>query len=221
MVLLYPNPPHSASRRVRLFYLQKVHGMFKDFFAGRHVLTRAENKEGGPLTKKFYTVYLTSSSVWKVRLMRRLCQRLFGTRTTRRCQLNETNQYQMPLLRLPGIPSSGIGCLRTGNQRSGSKAIRLCQVPSLRRLRVCTPALPSSYGNTCRQGAAPQTDRNTYRLFRLWESGLMQKTEAYRWLQVQVGLPQEEAHIAKFSEFRCEEVIQLCRKFCAQNRTVM
>ena len=35
---------------------------------------------------------------------------------------------------------------------------------------------------------------------RLWESGLMQKAEA---------------HIAKFSEFRCEEVIQLCRKFCA------
>lgn len=50
---------------------------------------------------------------------------------------------------------------------------------------------------------------------RLWESGLMQKAEAYRWLQVQLGLPQAEAHIAKFSEFRCEEVIQLCRKFCA------
>lgn len=50
-------------------------------------------------------------------------------------------------------------------------------------------------------------------LRQLWESGLMSKSEAYYWLQVQMGLPQEEAHIAKFSDFRCEQVIRLCRKF--------
>lgn len=47
----------------------------------------------------------------------------------------------------------------------------------------------------------------------LLDSGLMTKKEVYRWLQVQMGLPEEEAHIAKFSERRCEEVIRLCRRF--------
>ena len=47
----------------------------------------------------------------------------------------------------------------------------------------------------------------------LWLSGLMSRKEAYRWLQVQMGLPAEETHIAKFSEQRCEQVIQLCRQF--------
>lgn len=47
----------------------------------------------------------------------------------------------------------------------------------------------------------------------LWECGYMSKKEAYRWLQLQMGLPESEAHIAHFSEFRCEQVIRLCRSF--------
>ncbi len=39
--------------------------------------------------------------------------------------------------------------------------------------------------------------------------------EAYRWLQTQLGLPEAEAHIARFSEFRCQQVTRLCRKFIA------
>ena len=50
-------------------------------------------------------------------------------------------------------------------------------------------------------------------LNRLWEYGCMSKKEAYRWLQVQLGLPESEAHIAHFSEFRCEQVIRLCSSF--------
>ncbi len=45
---------------------------------------------------------------------------------------------------------------------------------------------------------------------RLWQSGLMTKKQAYRWLQAKLGLPEREAHIGKFSLFRCEEVIRLC-----------
>ena len=52
---------------------------------------------------------------------------------------------------------------------------------------------------------------------RLWKSGMMSRTAAYHWLQVQMGLPPEEAHIAKFSEWRCEQVIQLCSQFLAPN----
>lgn len=48
---------------------------------------------------------------------------------------------------------------------------------------------------------------------RLWESGLMNKRQAYLWLQAKMDLPEQEAHIGKFSMFRCEQVIQLCDSF--------
>ena len=41
----------------------------------------------------------------------------------------------------------------------------------------------------------------------------MTRKEAYRWLQVQLGLPESEAHIGRFSEYRCEQVIALCHRF--------
>lgn len=47
-------------------------------------------------------------------------------------------------------------------------------------------------------------------LAKLWEQGLMSRKEAYRWLQLQLGLPEAEAHIGKFDLFRCEQVIRLC-----------
>lgn len=50
-------------------------------------------------------------------------------------------------------------------------------------------------------------------LEKLWTDGLMSRGEAYRWLQTQMGLPESDTHIAKFSEQRCDEVIRLCRNF--------
>ena len=47
----------------------------------------------------------------------------------------------------------------------------------------------------------------------LWEQGYMTRKEAYRWLQVQLGLPESEAHIGRFSEYRCEQVTALCHRF--------
>jgi hypothetical protein len=41
----------------------------------------------------------------------------------------------------------------------------------------------------------------------------MTRKEAYRWLQVQLGLPESEAHIGRFSAYRCEQVIDLCGRF--------
>lgn len=49
-------------------------------------------------------------------------------------------------------------------------------------------------------------------LQQLQDMNLMTRKEAYRWLQTQFGLP-DETHIAKFSEFRCEQVIQMCHQF--------
>ena len=48
---------------------------------------------------------------------------------------------------------------------------------------------------------------------RLEKSGLMNKRQAYLWLQAKLGLPEQETHIGKFSTFRCEQVIQLCESF--------
>ena len=49
----------------------------------------------------------------------------------------------------------------------------------------------------------------------LWKKGIMSRKEAYRLLQLSMGLPAEDAHIAKFSAARCDEVIALSRRFRA------
>ena len=48
---------------------------------------------------------------------------------------------------------------------------------------------------------------------RLWKNRYMTIDEAYRWLQLKLGIPKSEAHIANFSEYRCKEVIRLCTEF--------
>lgn len=50
-------------------------------------------------------------------------------------------------------------------------------------------------------------------LDRLWESGLMSRAEAYRLIQLYLGIPPEDAHIGKFSAERCEKVAAFCRWF--------
>lgn len=50
-------------------------------------------------------------------------------------------------------------------------------------------------------------------LDKLWQSGLMSRKEAYRLLQLHFGLPEEDAHIAKFSLERCGQVIDYCSRF--------
>lgn len=47
----------------------------------------------------------------------------------------------------------------------------------------------------------------------LWNKNYMTRKEAYRWLQTQFGIPAADAHIAKFSEIRCDQVIEMCNRF--------
>ena len=42
---------------------------------------------------------------------------------------------------------------------------------------------------------------------------LRRKKQAYRWLQAKLDLPEQEAHIGRFSLFRCEQVIRLCEEY--------
>ena len=48
---------------------------------------------------------------------------------------------------------------------------------------------------------------------RLWQSGLMTKWQAYKWLQAKLDLDAEHTHIAMFSDYMCEQVIALCKCF--------
>ena len=52
----------------------------------------------------------------------------------------------------------------------------------------------------------------------LWQSNIMTRKEAYRWLQVQLGLEPEDTHIAMFMDYRCGETVRLCRNFMTQYR---
>lgn len=52
----------------------------------------------------------------------------------------------------------------------------------------------------------------------LWKSGHMEKWQAYVWLQAKLGLNSQQTHIAKFSEFMCDQVIAICAEAAGPQR---
>ena len=38
----------------------------------------------------------------------------------------------------------------------------------------------------------------------------MSKRQAYKWMQAKLGLSEEQAHIAKFGEYMCGQLIDAC-----------
>lgn len=52
----------------------------------------------------------------------------------------------------------------------------------------------------------------------LWTSGLMEKKQAYAWMQAKFSLHEDTAHIGMFSEFMCERLIAECEVFLANNK---
>ena len=47
---------------------------------------------------------------------------------------------------------------------------------------------------------------------RMWQSGLMTKWEAYKWMQATFCLNESQAHIAMFSEYMCDRLIEACNE---------
>lgn len=45
---------------------------------------------------------------------------------------------------------------------------------------------------------------------RLWEEGPMEKWQAYQWMQAKFSLRSNQAHIAMFSEYMCDQLIAAC-----------
>ena len=54
----------------------------------------------------------------------------------------------------------------------------------------------------------------------LWESGLMTRTQAYKWMQAKLGMRSEHAHIAKFDHYMCDQLISICTQAKQNNRAV-
>lgn len=54
-------------------------------------------------------------------------------------------------------------------------------------------------------------------LERIWESGLMSKRNAYRWLRESLGMREAQAHIALFSDYMCDRTAELCQKLLQAN----
>jgi hypothetical protein len=58
----------------------------------------------------------------------------------------------------------------------------------------------------------------THRAFnRLWEDGFMSRNKAYVWMQSIFGLNRDQAHIAMFSEYMCDELTAACAQFLRNN----
>jgi hypothetical protein len=48
---------------------------------------------------------------------------------------------------------------------------------------------------------------------RVWKSGVMTRTQAYKWLAARMGLTDSQTHIALFDARQCEQVIKLATEF--------
>jgi len=55
---------------------------------------------------------------------------------------------------------------------------------------------------------------------KLWKQGLMQRKEAYRWLDKALALGKGKAHIGGFDIATCEKVVKLCTERLALGKTL-
>lgn len=58
----------------------------------------------------------------------------------------------------------------------------------------------------------------THRIFdQIWKNNLMTRKEAYRWMEYFMGLPRHSGHIGKFSEYRCQVLMDKCKEILENN----
>ena len=58
----------------------------------------------------------------------------------------------------------------------------------------------------------------THRLFdAIWKNGILSRKDAYRWLQDIFSLSSNQAHIGEFSDYRCDCLMDECRKVLQNN----
>lgn len=47
---------------------------------------------------------------------------------------------------------------------------------------------------------------------RIWKTGRLGRTAAYKWLAYEMGMHRNDCHIGKFDVGQCREVIKICRR---------
>lgn len=52
----------------------------------------------------------------------------------------------------------------------------------------------------------------------IWKNKIMNKRDAYHWIQDSFGLNSSQAHIGQFSDYMCEQLIIKCRKVLENNQ---
>ena len=52
----------------------------------------------------------------------------------------------------------------------------------------------------------------------IWRRGIMNRRDAYRWLQDTLCLSRDQAHIGQFSDYMCQQVIRNSRKVLTNNK---
>ncbi len=58
-----------------------------------------------------------------------------------------------------------------------------------------------------------------YRAFdQIWRSRIVTQANAYRWLLEKYSLREDQAHIACFSDYICDDLIRECQKALRANR---
>ena len=58
----------------------------------------------------------------------------------------------------------------------------------------------------------------THRLFdAIWKNGIFSRKVAYRWMQDTFSLNSSQAHIGQFSDYRCDCLMNECRKVLQNN----
>ena len=55
---------------------------------------------------------------------------------------------------------------------------------------------------------------------RLWQSGIMTRNSAYRWMADYFCIPLSKAHIGQLSEYRCNELIAKCKELFAKGEKI-
>ena len=67
-------------------------------------------------------------------------------------------------------------------------------------------------------GDLRHTRIETHRLFdAIWKNGIFSRKDAYRWMQDIFSLSSNQAHIGEFSDYRCDCLMNECRKVLINN----
>lgn len=123
---------------------------------------------------------------------------------------NQTRQMRCPYCGSPVLFRSADGIYRENNENT---MLYICS-----RYPECDAYVRVHKGTKTPVGSLANHSlrslrREAHRYFnRLYESGLMDKQDAYQWLADIISAPLPEAHIGHLGEYYCKQVIEESRK---------